>query len=796
MALRSIRGRIQGRDVNIDMAGNRHLLIVGDNGVGKDAIMRIVALALTGGADDLLNRGTGSPSGEPVRAPADLGYLIAARAGDIPDGLVCEVDFDAVPDGPTETARFAVTRNTKGERSRSWTLPPSIAAAEGRSTAACWWVMPTREVYSKITAGPDAARRWFLPYMAQGNQDEAIRAALEKHKLLPRLQDNNIVPHTVEALIELLDRTEAAATEAEGKLTSQTTLLEARRQAVTTARVTADDCVQANAATAAARQAAREERERRAAIHGGQSWRREAMSADIEKKRAFLVRHQGQIDAYRAQEPVKPADTFPDYVPPSDSVALASSWVDLRKAVRTAHGAYLQAHASRALHVCPICGTSATDLSAAPGAQQPMTQAQRSQRLNTFDEAAQQLIRQGAEHRAAWEAQRTTWMQARAAWETWSTTLATEERKHTGWLGTFQQLQNEYEALTSQPDAAPGTDTVEVSLEALEEAERVTEANMLLCQTRYQQWADLDAAEASIQPLRENSTALRGMADGLRTATEEILTATAGAFAEEVRALLPTGVDLRILLRDGEDGRRVFRPGILDETGTLAVALSGGQRLMVMLALSEVILRRIPHATGAAVLAAPDEVSWHPNTLLGVMKALAPLQHTVILLAAVPPATTPPGWLVVDAATVAVKGAAAASEILRGASGKASTRSGGTRKSKPGTPIAAGTPRDASQDTVQLNPTPTPTPEQAPQQATQQAPEPAPEPGPTQAQTSAQTSDADGHSDADVQRLTALRWTPTKIRRLSRAAVARILAENLNGLSYIVVAGDIAPING
>lgn len=772
--LTAINGRIQGREVAVAFdRDHRHLLIVGDNGSGKDAISRVVQLALTGGSDDLLNRGTGSPSGEPVRALGDLSYLLSTQPTGPQDGLICHVEFTAVDGGVVEAADFTLTVNAKGNRERGWTLPATVAQADAKATSAVWWVLPMREIYRHLAAGPDRARTFFLPYIVGGNIQELVSGALGEAGCKLLTDAGVSIPETAEALLDRVDGLETSASEAVEASRAADAAAELRRRDLIEARPTADRLTAAAAGVQLASKRARDLRDQRVLAAGQTAWKQEDLAGlrqRVMTAATTIAENRQWLEQQRTYIP-QPLPPYPPFQPSNPGAAQALAYKNWRLAVMAAGAS--AAEAGLQIPFCPCCGAGG--------------EAARADTLAQWDQQARVALDATSAEYTAWEEAGRQWQAAedrRRAMETafsqWTQEFEARVRAHADLQADLSQ--REQAGALQQPEQTATVSDEDVANAERAEAEAVEAQRRL--QALNQQWVEADIAKEAAQALTLRATANTTLIDALRRAVESILEQHLDDFLKRVNRWMPAKWPLRIFLRDPEaDGRRVFRLGVQDgATGSVVMALSGGQRLAAMMAIAQVLLEHVgrSYPTGGAVIMAPDETTWHPNTLAEVMKTLAPCTHSIVLLASVAPTTTPEGWLVVDAAQAAQPVTAGDSALLtqlpRG-KGKASGTGTGssTRKRKNDAPAASVAADPAQSATV------TGSPDDLQLNLGAQA-------ASTQAEPTAEMIE-----EADLR---SLGWTPGKIRNLIDPTVrAQILRDRLQGVAWMVIPdGGIQPI--
>lgn len=818
MSIRYIRGRIQGRDVTVDMADDeRHILLVGDNGAGKDTISRVIALALSGGVDDTLNRGTASPNGEPVRAPVDMAYLIADRPGDAPDGLYCEVGYTAAPGQEPSVATYSLLAPTKGgPRTRTWNLPADVALEGSKTTKNTWWTLPVREVFSMLAAGPDSARKWFLPYIVQGSIRQAVLAAFQASGVsADALASVGVhIPETSEALIDMLETQTAAAAEAAAAHKALQAAVTLRKQSVTSVRPSQEQLIAANAAQLTLQSRARQLREALGAAGGSRPLLEliAEKQATLAMQAVTLTNEEAALRQLQSALPPAPdpAEVYPPFVPSSAWGQVAAAWKALRLGVLGVRQQYVQACAKvpnvAPPTMCPLCGTEAAEhATAAP--QGPFRSPEvRAATLLQRDKGAQDVLDRLA-------SEQSTWAAGQAEWES-KRTRATEAHRvfnarvaqFNNWVTAHTTLKQEIANLsasaassTATPVNTPTQAEVEIAeqaaMEAISAAERLQATNA--------QWVTLDGDDGNVATSAMLLEKKQSMVDTLSRIVEDVLTAAVEDFQTRVQSRLPVSMRVKILLRDpGGDGRRVFRFGLVDGDGILAVALSGGQRLAVMLALTETILDQIPYATGAATLFTPDEVSWHKHTLGLVMAAMAQIKHTIVLCAAEAPDEIPAGWKVVNVAEAATKCPAAGSVMLIRARGGGEEKKKAAPKSRsakaretPASAAATAGPAEAPHSIYDQPDAATPPPAASaasepvkdPAVAPEPAPAPAPEPAPQQ--TAGKPSNMKPPFPTPEQQtvLTGkLEWTQPKIRRMAPDVIELVLRDQLRGTDYVV----------
>jgi hypothetical protein len=592
-----------------ELAIGTRTLVVGPNGVGKTRWQNALELALTKTADDVWLRQMTRESDLAVLMPADETKLYAEAVFDA--GFSASYSFDVI-DGKAKKAEHKVPGGF-GE-----------------------WSLPVRAVYSALSAGPDKARLFFVPYIVGTVTQEDIA------RRMPPEHANRPVPVSLAALLSEITQNETLAKEFSNKATAQHALAEQAQLGAQGADPTEGMIAGAKVLVSLyeqhyANMTAREARNSIASQASTWSGRvdqiRQANAAAEAAKAEGLAALVSQVQQYDqwltwAIDQGGLNSIAPDPGPMPTDLAVWSTLIE----TGLAHANALVA--TPGVSHCHGCG-SPVQVAVVQAQVIPHVTAQRQvlkDRLAVWQAAVDlRALRQGdvttAQNSRAALVARYTELQARSV----STPVPAEVVPS---AGDMQIAPLEFPPGAAVPETSAETGLLLQSARAAEQSV----ANLALTWKRIRDARQLSAESSAAAKDHDK------YAEALRKVTGELMDAAVSGFVAKAQRWMPAPWKLHIQLRAGD--RDVFKLGVV-ENGQVNMAPSGAQLASAAIALALTCAEQAK--IGYALITLPEERDWDGKTLRAVMKALSECPYQVFLTSTTAPVgKAVPGWTVID----------------------------------------------------------------------------------------------------------------------------------------------------
>lgn len=624
-----------GSTASITRPLGRRTIVCGENRKGKTKFINGIALALTGGLDDFLGRGTAGSSGKPVRTTTEIGRYIGPGR----DGLAASVQFDS-----GETADYALAKSVRtGEMSRTHTIPGVLRDREGSPS---WLLMPVREVHAKLAAGPDKARAFFLPYIVPVDVLASSLATALTDEDRRKLRERGLTPPTdFEGVMSLIASCDSNATDC--ATAADTARRGADQLAATINRPTEAAIAAAEAVAAAARSAYN--------VKLQSGFR---MTASPEALEAEIAGLQHQATALASKWSGYAPGVFPPPLsiptmeaaigPVPPNIQAVQSWLaDLGEPAL----ALARRGAQAGSGCCATCGTAVNNAALVEYWTAQVTGARA------------ELVRISSEWgaRVAWYQNEV--VQATNNHEVACAAVRDQDAAYRTDLGAYtvitQQLQAKQAARATLAISAPE----DVDPTPLSDYERRTQAaDQALAGLREAAttWAGIDQSRERAALLANTEVWWSDLRTRLKAWSEKLIRESLDDFAERVSRYLPKSWGRLMIALENDTGSRTFRIGF-DRGGHEVIALCGAEWAAVVLAIAAVILDR--DRPPYSVLTLVSDMGWAPDVLGEVMYALRDCPWQIVIASCVmPPAVD--GWdiLTLDGVTPKYNGGTPVSE--------------------------------------------------------------------------------------------------------------------------------------
>lgn len=619
----AVNGALMGATICAPNLG-RHVVLWGDNDSGKNRFTRCLELAITAGVDDIQGRGTASPKGEPVRAIADLAILAN------PNGTIRTSVTLSDEAGRSMESAWSMTAGGKAQ----WNLPDVLLVERQRGKEAPWWAYPVRTVFGWLTGGAESARRAMLPFIvppsdfhAALNEEERsgdviLRASL-RSRLLAALPGRPL--ETVDDVQDMLDQLRDEVNRAEEAEAVRTTVNGELRRSIDREE-TPPATLAALEAAARAAASAEEQRVKLSVCRPMLAELRQLTSA-IQAEEVYLQQYREWLGA----APAEPQFQNPDAADPAartrhEAYRALSECAQEVQVIAAKYGQSLQAaYSALGVSFCPCCGskggnainiTDAINWLSAASAPSPAAQAAYAQWSTAY---------------AAWQSTMTAWSGHQSTIKSREAALAATKARRDFLSGTLSRTLGQ----SWDPSAdLPPEDGMTTDTRARDELALARAANA--------RWQQLREAERVAKEAGEALAARRQLVADTQGVIERLLTSSITSFEDAVSAYLPEGIRMEIRLEDSSEGvkrggspRRLFRPFI--RRGGRSEAACGGAFTAMVLAITIVVLQRLPAQPTATFLAMPEDRGWSTQGLLRYLPALAKSPYPILISTNVEP---------------------------------------------------------------------------------------------------------------------------------------------------------------
>jgi len=153
-------------------------------------------------------------------------------------------------------------------------------------------------------------------------------------------------------------------------------------------------------------------------------------------------------------------------------------------------------------------------------------------------------------------------------------------------------------------------------------------------------WDSAEASRSEVELKRNCASLFASAAEKLEKKGEELLKKGVVDFCDGVNTYMPLGLLLGVDLESARIG--------IKDGAELHTALSGGEWVSTLLALSAYIENKTGRADDVLPVLIPGDRAWHPSLLGRVMQGLSSYDGQIILMSTVAPDVVPSGWTVLE----------------------------------------------------------------------------------------------------------------------------------------------------